>query len=202
MLSSNGHVPGTVPGTVPGPGEMVSILFTSLCASGFNRAAVTGFYFSLFCHADRFLFKYEVDWLFSLLCLQLQDNKTFLAMINHVLSVDGFYFSTTYDLTHTLQRLSNTSPEFQEMSLLERVSFTFGLLLLTDFVCVCLILRNVSLFHLWKYILIFLSPGFVRIMYGALKTYHVSNIHHNSKFRTLGSVHVTQTGLRTLCVYF
>lgn len=43
-------------------------------------------------------------------------------MINHVLSVDGFYFSTTYDLTHTLQRLSNTSPEFQEMSLLERVS--------------------------------------------------------------------------------
>lgn len=43
-------------------------------------------------------------------------------MINHVLSVDGFYFSTTYDLTNTLQRLSNTSPEFQEMSLLERVS--------------------------------------------------------------------------------
>lgn len=59
---------------------------------------------------------------FNLLSSQLQDNKTFLAMINHVLSVDGFYFSTTYDLTHTLQRLSNTSPEFQEMSLLERVS--------------------------------------------------------------------------------
>lgn len=47
-------------------------------------------------------------------------------MINHVLNVDGFYFSTTYDLTHTLQRLSNTSPEFQEMSLLERVSFIFS----------------------------------------------------------------------------
>lgn len=42
-------------------------------------------------------------------------------MISHILSVDGFYFSTTYDLTHTLQRLANTSPEFQEMSLLERV---------------------------------------------------------------------------------
>ncbi|EGW08360.1 Phosphatidylinositide phosphatase SAC1 [Cricetulus griseus] len=54
--------------------------------------------------------------------IQLQDNKTFLAMLNHVLSMDGFYFSTTYDLTHTLQRLSNTSPEFQEMSLLERVN--------------------------------------------------------------------------------
>ncbi|XP_036287956.1 phosphatidylinositol-3-phosphatase SAC1 isoform X2 [Pipistrellus kuhlii] len=57
--------------------------------------------------------------------VKLQDNKTFLAMINHVLSVDGFYFSTTYDLTHTLQRLSNTSPEFQEMSLLERADQRF-----------------------------------------------------------------------------
>ncbi|XP_012516900.1 PREDICTED: phosphatidylinositide phosphatase SAC1 [Propithecus coquereli] len=57
--------------------------------------------------------------------IQLQDNKTFLAMLNHVLSVDGFYFSTTYDLTHTLQRLSNTSPEFQEMSLLERADQRF-----------------------------------------------------------------------------
>ncbi|XP_040288126.1 phosphatidylinositol-3-phosphatase SAC1 isoform X1 [Bufo bufo] len=56
---------------------------------------------------------------------QLQDNKAFLSMINHVLSVDGFYFSTSYDLTHTLQRLSNTSPEFQEMSLLERADQRF-----------------------------------------------------------------------------
>ncbi|GAB1294866.1 Phosphatidylinositol-3-phosphatase SAC1 [Apodemus speciosus] len=58
--------------------------------------------------------------------IQLQDNKTFLAMLNHVLSMDGFYFSTTYDLTHTLQRLSNTSPEFQEMSLLERNTSVAG----------------------------------------------------------------------------
>ncbi|XP_020660232.1 phosphatidylinositol-3-phosphatase SAC1 [Pogona vitticeps] len=57
--------------------------------------------------------------------IQLQDNKVFLAMISHVLSVDGFYFSTTYDLTHTLQRLANTSPEFQEMSLLERADQRF-----------------------------------------------------------------------------
>ncbi|KAG8572273.1 hypothetical protein GDO81_011998, partial [Engystomops pustulosus] len=58
---------------------------------------------------------------------QLQDNKAFLSMINHVLSVDGFYFSTSYDLTHTLQRLSNTSPEFQEMSLLERIRDLYGM---------------------------------------------------------------------------
>lgn len=43
-------------------------------------------------------------------------------MIHNVLTTDGFYFCTDYDLTHTLQRLANTSPDFQEMSLLERVS--------------------------------------------------------------------------------
>uniref|UniRef100_A0A8C4GFW6 SAC domain-containing protein n=1 Tax=Dicentrarchus labrax TaxID=13489 RepID=A0A8C4GFW6_DICLA len=56
---------------------------------------------------------------------QMQDNKTFLSMINNVLHTDGYYFATDYDLTHTLQRLANTSPEFQEMSLLERADQRF-----------------------------------------------------------------------------
>ncbi|KAK5862813.1 hypothetical protein PBY51_018173 [Eleginops maclovinus] len=56
---------------------------------------------------------------------QMQDNKTFMSMINNVLHTDGFYFATDYDLTHTLQRLANTSPEFQEMSLLERADQRF-----------------------------------------------------------------------------
>src|SRR4029434_4802921 len=54
----------------------------------------------------------------------MQDNKTFLSMINSVLNTDGLYFATDYDLTHSLQRLANTSPEFQEMTLLERVRHT------------------------------------------------------------------------------
>ncbi|MEQ2271405.1 Phosphatidylinositide phosphatase SAC1-A, partial [Xenotaenia resolanae] len=53
------------------------------------------------------------------------ENKTFLAMINNVLTTDGFYFCTDFDLTHTLQRLANTSPDFQEMSLLERADQRF-----------------------------------------------------------------------------
>uniref|UniRef100_A0A3P8WCK0 SAC1 like phosphatidylinositide phosphatase n=1 Tax=Cynoglossus semilaevis TaxID=244447 RepID=A0A3P8WCK0_CYNSE len=56
---------------------------------------------------------------------QLQENNTFLSMMNSVLSTDGFYFCTDYDLTHTLQRLANTSPDFQEMSLLERADQRF-----------------------------------------------------------------------------
>ncbi|GCC29567.1 hypothetical protein chiPu_0008009 [Chiloscyllium punctatum] len=57
--------------------------------------------------------------------MQMLDNKTFLAMLNSVLNTDGFYFTTTYDITHTLQRLANTSPEFQEMTLLERADQRF-----------------------------------------------------------------------------
>lgn len=34
-------------------------------------------------------------------------------------------------------------------------------------------------------------------MYGAWETYHVSNTHHNLKFRTPELVYVTQTGPRT-----
>eukprot|EP00064_Thunnus_orientalis_P004769 superscaffoldBa00000445_g4781 len=57
--------------------------------------------------------------------IQSQENKTFLSMINNVLTTDGFYFCTDYDLTHTLQRLANTSPDFQEMTLLERADQRF-----------------------------------------------------------------------------
>lgn len=45
-------------------------------------------------------------------------------MMSNVLNTDGFYFCTDYDLTHTLQRLGNTSPDFQDSSLLERVRGT------------------------------------------------------------------------------
>ncbi|KAL7829311.1 hypothetical protein AOLI_G00301960 [Acnodon oligacanthus] len=67
--------------------------------------------------------------------IQMQDNKTFLSMINSVLNTDGFYFCTDYDLTHTQQRLANTSPDFQEMSLLERADqrFVWNGYLLRDF---------------------------------------------------------------------
>ncbi|CAL8295704.1 unnamed protein product [Merluccius merluccius] len=56
---------------------------------------------------------------------QSQENKTLLSMVSNVLATDGFYFCTDYDLTHTLQRLANTSPDFQEMSLLERADPRF-----------------------------------------------------------------------------
>uniref|UniRef100_A0A1A7YDV3 SAC1 suppressor of actin mutations 1-like n=1 Tax=Iconisemion striatum TaxID=60296 RepID=A0A1A7YDV3_9TELE len=65
----------------------------------------------------------------------MQDNKTLLSMINNVLHTDAFYFATNYDLTHTLQRLANTSPEFQHMNLLERADqrFVWNFQLLREF---------------------------------------------------------------------
>ena len=43
-------------------------------------------------------------------------------MIEYILGSENFYFSYTYDLTHTLQRLQNTTPEFYSAPLIDRVS--------------------------------------------------------------------------------
>ncbi|XP_022255548.1 phosphatidylinositide phosphatase SAC1-A-like isoform X2 [Limulus polyphemus] len=56
---------------------------------------------------------------------QIQHNKVYLSMVRSALHTPHFYFSTTYDLTHTLQRLHNTSPDFLRMPLLERADQRF-----------------------------------------------------------------------------
>ena len=53
--------------------------------------------------------------------LQQRNNNIYLSMVQSVLQTSSFYFSCTYDLTHTLQRLSRTSPDFLQMPLFERV---------------------------------------------------------------------------------
>ncbi|XP_015750053.1 PREDICTED: phosphatidylinositide phosphatase SAC1-like [Acropora digitifera] len=51
---------------------------------------------------------------------QQQNNNVYLSMVQSVLQTESFYFSCSYDLTHTLQRLSRTSPDFLQMPLFER----------------------------------------------------------------------------------
>lgn len=57
-------------------------------------------------------------------CLQTAINKSYLALVDTMLTMENFYYSATYDLTHTMQRLHNTTPEFHSMPLHERVSLT------------------------------------------------------------------------------
>ena len=59
--------------------------------------------------------------------LQTQDNSQYLSMVDTVLGTDSYYFCTTFDLTHTIQRLANTSSDFKSLPLHERV----GILLLS-----------------------------------------------------------------------
>lgn len=47
---------------------------------------------------------------------QITYNGIFLSMIQSVLKTPYLYFSYSYDLTHTLQRLQHTSPEFVKVS--------------------------------------------------------------------------------------
>jgi len=56
---------------------------------------------------------------------QLSENQTYVNMIQQVLDTPNLYFSYSYDLTHTLQRLHNTMPEFLQMPLHERADERF-----------------------------------------------------------------------------
>ncbi|VDP95325.1 unnamed protein product [Echinostoma caproni] len=57
-----------------------------------------------------------------------------LIMLETVLNIEGFYYSTSFDLTHTQQRLADTSPEFKTKSPFERCDprFTWNHFLLSS----------------------------------------------------------------------
>ncbi|XP_012271455.1 phosphatidylinositide phosphatase SAC1 [Orussus abietinus] len=65
---------------------------------------------------------------------QIQNNTTYVEMIKSVLNTPYFYFSYTYDLSHTMQRLHNTPPEFLQMPLHDRADprFVWNAYLLQD----------------------------------------------------------------------
>ncbi|CAH8530874.1 unnamed protein product [Schistosoma turkestanicum] len=66
--------------------------------------------------------------------IQNQDESVYCQMLNSILSSEGFYYSTTYDLSHTLQRLSDSDPEFKASSIYERADkrFTWNKSLLNE----------------------------------------------------------------------
>lgn len=56
---------------------------------------------------------------------QRQYNDKYISMVQQVLATPYFYFSYTYDLTHTLQRLYYTAEDFLQMALHERADPRF-----------------------------------------------------------------------------
>jgi len=55
---------------------------------------------------------------------QVQNNAIYLEMVKSVLNTPYFYFSYTYDLSHTMQRLHNTIPEFLQVNILLYIFIT------------------------------------------------------------------------------
>lgn len=53
------------------------------------------------------------------------ENETYLSMIRSMLDTPYLYFSYSYDITHSLQRLHSMSPDLLGMSLLERADSRF-----------------------------------------------------------------------------
>lgn len=56
---------------------------------------------------------------------QLADNNTYLNMLEQVLSTPYIYFSYSYDLTHSMQRLHDFGPDSWKQSLVERADQRF-----------------------------------------------------------------------------
>ena len=53
---------------------------------------------------------------------ELLYNRAYVDLVEMVLQPRGHYFSYTYDLTHSLQRLDNTAPDFRSIPMHLRVS--------------------------------------------------------------------------------
>lgn len=56
---------------------------------------------------------------------QRNDNCVYLCMIKRVLKTPNIYFSYSYDITHTMQRLQNTDPLFTSQGLYNRADGRF-----------------------------------------------------------------------------
>jgi hypothetical protein len=58
--------------------------------------------------------------------LQLKYNTKYLSMVEVVLRTEAFYFSYTYDITHTFQRLqTSSSSDFSAKPFIERADQRF-----------------------------------------------------------------------------
>lgn len=69
---------------------------------------------------------------------QTRDNKEYVSLTQQALSTRGFYFSHTYDLSHSQQRLQNgmeNTPNFAQLPLHERVSWCTALTAVHLYVC-------------------------------------------------------------------
>lgn len=56
---------------------------------------------------------------------QARFNQIYVNMVKSVLGTEYFYFCTSYDLSHTVQRLNNQPPEFASLSLFDRADDRF-----------------------------------------------------------------------------
>lgn len=56
---------------------------------------------------------------------QATDNRMYLAMLESTLNTPSYYFCTSFDLTHTMQRLSNTDEDFHKEPLCSRADQRF-----------------------------------------------------------------------------
>lgn len=70
-------------------------------------------------------FSFSINDLSCFFSSKVKCNQKYLSMIEQVLKTDAFYYSYSYDISHTFQRLQTSPPEFQTAPLIERADPRF-----------------------------------------------------------------------------
>ncbi|VDN09040.1 unnamed protein product [Dibothriocephalus latus] len=100
---------------------------------------------------------------------EMEIETTYVEMLKHVLGIEGFYFSHTYDLTLTQQRLSELGPDAKRQNLFERAErrFVWNGFLLDDWCGLVSAALNAPPVYAWPKLGSFITPvifGFVEIL--------------------------------------
>ena len=57
--------------------------------------------------------------------IQVADNTKFIEMVRSMISIPELYYSASYDITHTMQRLQGTGPQFLNAPLVNRADLRY-----------------------------------------------------------------------------
>lgn len=66
---------------------------------------------------------------------QISQNKLYISMVESVLNTQFLYFSYSYDITHTMQRLHNTTPEFLQVCFFGCITVTCKGFFVIEHIC-------------------------------------------------------------------
>ncbi|VDM05623.1 unnamed protein product, partial [Schistocephalus solidus] len=112
---------------------------------------------------------------------EMETETAYIEMLRYVLEIEGFYFSYTYDLTLTQQRLSELGPDAKRQNIFERAErrFVWNGFLLDDWCGLVSAALSTPPVYAWPKLESFITPvifGYVGILQPATSTASSFNV--------------------------